>query len=187
MPIENFRAAFELETGEFSGYLSDREITDIDEDNVASVITKRDITKMCDQLDHSIGSYMEYFQVLCILLAAVMIYLLTKMMTEKNESAISMTKILGYENREIASLYLLSTAFVLLAADAAGVFLGSLVMNSMWKAMMLEYSGWFTFHIRPEGYLKMFLFVLIGYLIVACFDFRRIKKIPMEEALKNVE
>lgn len=187
MPIENFRTVFELEANEFSGYLSDREIEDIDEDDVASVITERDITKMCDQLDHSMGAYMEYFQVLCILLSAVMIYLLTKMMMEKNENAISMTKILGYENREIASLYLVSTAIVLLIADAAGVFLGSLVMNRVWKAMMLEYSGWFTFHIRPVGYLKMFLFVLIGYLIVACFDFRRIKKIPMEEALKNVE
>ena len=37
------------------------------------------------------------------------------------------------------------------------------------------------------GYLKMFLFVLIGYLIVLAFDFRRIKKIPMDEALKNAE
>ena len=33
----------------------------------------------------------------------------------------------------------------------------------------------------------MFVFVLIGYLIVMVFDFRRIKKIPMDEALKNVE
>lgn len=33
----------------------------------------------------------------------------------------------------------------------------------------------------------MFFFVLIGYLIVLGLDFRRIKKIPMDEALKNVE
>ena len=37
------------------------------------------------------------------------------------------------------------------------------------------------------GYVKMFVFVLIGYLIVMVFDFRRIKRIPMDEALKNVE
>ena len=45
------------------------------------------------------GSYMQYFQVLCILLSMAMIYLLTKLIIEKNENAISMTKILGYENR----------------------------------------------------------------------------------------
>jgi putative ABC transport system permease protein len=39
----------------------------------------------------------------------------------------------------------------------------------------------------PVGYAKMFAFVLIGYIIVTVFDFRRIKKIPMDVALKNVE
>ena len=49
---------------------------------------------MADQLDHSMGSYMTYFQYLCVLLSAVLIYLLTKIIIEKNENAISMVKIL---------------------------------------------------------------------------------------------
>lgn len=95
MLIENFRAVFDSETEEFTGYLSDTEITDISEDNITTIITERDITKMCDQLDHSMGSYMQNLQVLCVLLSAVMIYLLSKIIIEKNENAISMTKILG--------------------------------------------------------------------------------------------
>lgn len=187
MSAENFRSEFDLEQEEFSGYLSDTQITDIEADSIATVITERDITKMCDQLDHSMGSYMQYFQVLCILLSAVMLYLLTKIIIEKNENAISMVKILGYRNTEIARLYLISTTLVLLIADAVSVPLGSLVMSGVWKAMMSDYSGWFTFQTSAVGYLKMFLFVLIGYIIVAGFDFRRIKKIPMDEALKNTE
>ncbi len=187
LPMQNFRAVFDLEEGEFSGYLSDSEITDLEEANIATVITKRDITKMCDQLDHSMGSYMEYFQFLCILLSAVLIYLLTKIIIEKNENAISMTKILGYENREIVGLYLLSTTIILILADAVSVVLGANIMAQAWKMIMFDYTGWFTFVIEPAGYLKMFAFVLIGYLLVMVFDFRRIKKIPMGEALKNVE
>lgn len=187
MPIENYRSVFDLEEGEFSGYMSDSEITDIEEENIATVITERDITKMCDQLDHSMGAYMQYFQFLCTLLSAVLIYLLTKIIIEKNENAISMTKILGYENHEIASLYLFSTTIILIAADAICVALGSLVMNEAWKMIMFDYSGWFTFIIQPVGYVKMFAFVLIGYFIVMMFDFRRIRKIPMDEALKNAE
>ena len=158
-----------------------------DESSIATVITEREITKTCDQLDHSMGAYMRYFQILCILLSAVMIYLLTKIIIEKNENAISMTKILGYENSEIARLYLLSTTIVFAVCDAVGVFLGTLVMSTAWKAIMFSYSGWFTFTIVPAGYAKMFLFVLIGYLIVLLFDFRRIKRIPLNEALKNAE
>lgn len=187
MPIKNYCSIFDLDEEEFSGYLSDSEITDIEEENIATVITKRDITKMCDQLDHSMGSYMQYFQLLCTLLSAVLIYLLTKIIIEKNENAISMTKILGYENREIASLYLLSTTVILVIMDVVSVALGAGVMAQAWKVIMEGYSGWFSFLIRPVGYVKMFAFVLIGYLIVMVFDFRRIKKIPMDEALKNVE
>lgn len=187
MPIDKFADIFDLKDDQFSGFLSDTKIKDIDENNIATTITIHDITKMADQLDHSMGAYMSYFQVLCILLAAVMIYLLTKLIIEKNETAISMTKILGYENKEIASLYLVSTSIVVVLADLISVVIGTLVMKVAWKMMLFSYSGWFAFKVKPLGYVKMFAFVLIGYLIVMVFDFKRIKKIPMDQELKNVE
>ena len=187
MPIDQYRKVFDLDDDAFSGFFSDSKITDIDSDMIASTITKRDITKMCDQLDHSMGSYMQYFQVLCILLSMAMIYLLTKLIIEKNENAISMTKILGYENREIASLYLLSTTIVMLVIDVLTVAVGVWVMNFAWKEILMTYSGWFSFHMETISYVKMFAFVLIGYVIVMILDFQRIKKIPMDQALKNVE
>ena len=63
----------------------------------------------------------------------LLIYLLTKLIIEKNENAISMTKILGYENREIASLYLLSTTIVLVVIDVASVILGVVIMKAVWR------------------------------------------------------
>ena len=187
MPIDQYREVFDLDDDAFSGFFSDSKITDIDSNMIASTITKRDITKMCDQLDLSMGSYMQYFQVLCILLSMAMIYLLTKLIIEKNENAISMTKILGYENREIASLYLLSTTIVMLVIDVLTVAVGVWVMNFAWKEILMTYSGWFSFHMETISYVKMFAFVLIGYVIVMLLDFQRIKKIPMDQALKNVE
>lgn len=184
---EQYCEIFDMDSDAFTGYLSDSEITDIDEDEIATVITEHDITKMCDQLDHSMGSYMTYFQYLCILLSAVLIYLLTKLIIEKNENAISMTKILGYENREIASLYLLSTTIVLVVIDVVSVILGVVIMKAVWRIMLFSYSGWYAFRISTMGYVKMFLFILIGYLLVMVLDFRRIKRIPMDQALKNVE
>lgn len=187
MPIENYRELFDLKQEAFTGYFSNEKLDDITKDQIVNVISKEDFTKMADQLDHSMGAYMTYFQVLCILLSVVMIYLLTKLIIEKNENAISMTKILGYENKEIASLYLLATTIVVLIEDALSVFLGVVVMNVAWHQIMFEYSGWFAFRMDNTGYVKMFGFVLIGYLIVMLLDFNRIKRIPMDQALKNVE
>lgn len=56
-------------------------------------------------------------------------------------------------------------------------------MDQAWRIMLKSYSGWFAFRMEPAGYVKMFVFVLI----VMVFDFKRIKKIPMDQALKNVE
>lgn len=187
MPIEKFRSVFNLKEDEFSGFMSNKKLTDIPKSNTATVITKRDITKMCDQLDHSMGSMMNYLEILCVLLAAVLIYLLTKIIIEKNESSISMTKILGYENGEISRLYLLSTSIVFVIADALCVFLGTLFMVEFWKAFMSTYNGWFEFSMSPFGYAKVFLSMLIGYFVILGFDFRRIKKIPLNVALKNAD
>jgi putative ABC transport system permease protein len=187
LSAENYAKVFDVEDGEFTGYLSNQKITDISQEDIATIISKKDITKMCDQLDTSMGEIYGYWQYMCVLLSVVLIYLLTKIIIEKNETAISMTKILGYENKEIAGLYLFSTTMVVVLWDAIGVVLGSVMMIKIWEAMMFSYSGWLKFVIDPAGYARMFFFMLAGYLVVMLLDFRRIKKIPMDEALKNVE
>ena len=187
MPNAVFNDVFDKEDGSFCGFFSNEELTDLDEENIATVITEREITKMADQLDRSMGFIMYAFKILCIFLAAIMIYLLSKIIIEKNENAISMTKILGYTNKEISSLYLLSTTIVLVIEDILCVFISSYLMSLVWREFMYEYSGWMLFELNPLSYVKMFVFVFVAYLIVVYFDFKRIKNIPMDEALKNVE
>lgn len=53
--------------------------------------------------------------------------------------------------------------------------------------VFFEYSGWYAFYMEPMDYVKMFVFVMVGYLVVLYFDFKRIKKVPMDQALKAVE
>lgn len=187
MPMEHYCEVFELEPDTFTGYFSNQALNDIDEEYIATVITEREITKICDQLDHSMGAYMTYFQYLCILLSAVLIYLMTKIIIEKNETAISMTKILGYEDKEIANLYLTSTTIVVIFEAAISVILGAWVMKYVWHQILRSYNGWYAFVMEPMGYIKMFAFVLVGYFVVMFFDFKRIQKIPLEQALKHVE
>ena len=67
------------------------------------------------------------------------------------------------------------------------MFLGTLVMAAAWRIILSSYSGWYTFIMTPWGYARMFFFVLIGYLVVLGLDFGRIKKIPLDEVLKNAE
>ncbi len=187
LSLGQFRETFDLEEDAFSGYFSKEEITDIPSKYVGAVLTPDTLTKVVAQLEHSMGSYMTYFQVLCGALAGVLMYLLTKLIIEQNEKAISMTKILGYRTGEIASIYLLSTTWVVMVSEVLGIFLGVACMKMVWNAMMLRMEGWFSFVMQPAGYVKAFLLVFVAYLLVSLLDFSRIRRIPMDMALKNVE
>ena len=47
--------------------------------------------------------------------------------------------------------------------------------------------GWITFYIESAVYVKMFLLGIGTYAVVAALEYSRICRVPMDEALKNVE
>lgn len=187
MPMDNYNAFFENDPSYFSGYMSDTEITDIPEDYIYKVVSVDDITKMANQLDHSIGSYMDYFSVLTVLIAALLIYLITKIIIEKNRQSISMVKVLGYENKEISKLYIRTTTIMMIAFDILSVFAAYAVIDWFWRKVMARMSGWFTISVSWQSYIIMIVALYAAYLVISFIDFHRIKKIPLSEALKNVE
>ena len=187
MPTEEFNERFDRKEDEFSGFFSDQMIDDIDSKYIAKVITIEDIMKTVDQLDHSMGNSMFYFQVVCVILAAVLTFLLTKVIIDKSENSISMVKILGYKNSEIASLYIIGTTIIFILIEFVGMVAGIGLITVAWGVILQSMSGWYEFYVSGISMVKMIVFVFIGYLAVMLLDFRRIKKVPLDEALKNVE
>ena len=53
--------------------------------------------------------------------------------------------------------------------------------------MLQSLSGWIALYIAPKIYVKMFVIGLVTYAVVALLEYRKIQKVPMDEALKNVE
>ena len=90
MPIEQLNRTFDLGNDYFSGYLSDSEITDIDEKYISSVIDLESLTKISRQLTVSMGSMMYMVDGFAIVIFMVVIYLLSKIVIEKNAQSISM-------------------------------------------------------------------------------------------------
>ncbi|MBO7425601.1 MAG: ABC transporter permease [Clostridiales bacterium] len=187
MPIEDFNEVFDKEEGNFTGYFSSQKITDIDEKYIAKVMTIDDIMGLVGQFDHSMGNAMQYFQIACVILAIVLTYLLTKVIIDKSQTSISMVKVLGYKTGEIASLYIIGTTVIFLLLEVVGTFIGIGLIGLAWESILRMMAGWFEFHIDKLSILKMIVYVFVGYLVVVVLDFIRIRKVPMTEALKNVE
>lgn len=188
MPQKQLNTTFDLGSDYFSGYLSDTEITDIDQQYIASVINLESLTKISRQLNVSMGSMMSLVDGFAILMFMILIYLLSKIIIEKNAQSISMAKILGYSNREISSLYILSTSIMVVLFLLLSFPIEQTVMVALFRGIMLEsISGWIPLYIDPFLYVKMFLLGFGTYLIVAALEYRKIRKVPMDEALKNIE
>lgn len=188
MPRSELNQIFDLGDDYYSGYFSDTEITDIKDQYIGSVIDLDALTKISRQLDVSMGSMMGLINGFAIMIYMVLIYLLSKIIIEKNAQSISLVKILGYMNGEISRLYILSTSIVVVICLLVSLPIETALMNVLFREMMLaSISGWITLWIDPMIYVQMFAAGIITYGLVALLEFRRVKKVPMDEALKNVE
>ena len=188
MPRSELNDIFDLGEDYYSGYFSGTELTDIKSQYIGSVVDLDALTKISRQLDVSMGSMMGMVNGFAIVIYMVLIYLLSKIIIEKNAQSISMVKILGYTNGEISRLYILSTSMVVVLCLLLSLPLETVIMKVLFREMMLSsISGWITLWIDPMIYLQMFAAGIVTYAVVALLEFRRIKKVPMDEALKNVE
>lgn len=188
MPRSAFNEVFEKEKDYYNGYFSDEKLEgEIDEAYIASCVTDEDLTKLSRQMDISVGEMFTLINVFAIVLFALLIYLLTKLILEKNTNSISMVKILGYKNGEIAGLYLIASVWVVILSAVIAMGFNTWFFNYVLRVFMKGYGGWFTLDISKTIYLEMFSLMVGTYLLVAVMQFIKIKKIPMEEALKNVE
>lgn len=188
MPQKQLNDTFDLGSYYFSGYFSNSKITDINKKYIGSVVDLNALTKVSRQLTVSMGGMMNLVNGFAIGIFIVLIYLLSKIIIEKNTQSISMAKILGYTNGEIGKLYIWSTTIVVVICLLLSLPIEKAIMGVVFREMMLSsVSGWIALWIDPKIYLKMFLIGIGTYAIVSLLEYRRIRRIPMEEALKNAE
>ncbi len=186
MNKNEFCKVFNQEQNYYTGYFSDTKLN-IVEKNIASVITEEDLTKTSRQLNVSMGNMFYLVEGFAIVLFVMLIYLLTKLIIEKNTNAISMVKILGYNDKEIGRLYIIATTWVVLISVFFSLFIASGLIHVIYFEMMKGYSGWLTLYIAPSIYIQMFMIGIGCYVLMLFIQFRKIKKIPMGAVLKNVE
>lgn len=187
MSLDHFNVTFENDADYYNGYFSDTEITDIDTKYIATVITEDDMTKTSRQLMLSMGSIMDMFFAFGIIMFMLIIYLLSKIIIEKNAQCISMTKILGYKNSEISGLYILSTSIVVIGSLILTLPIANEVIKHIFVLIFSKYSGWLPYYVPFSAYVKIAVAGITSYSIIAFMQYRKVKKIPLDMVLKNVE
>ena len=188
MPMEDLNEFFNLGKGTFAGYFSESEITDISEKYIGQIIDYDSLTKVSRQLAVSMGNNMNIVLGFAVVMYLILMYLLSKTIIEKNAQSISMTKILGMRNGEISRLYMRPTAIVTILFLVGTLPLEVEGLYAIYNMYILtQMSGWIPFYLSPMVFVKIAVIGIASYMVVAIIEYKKIKKIPMDVALKNVE
>ena len=82
----------------------------------------------------------------------------------------------------------MSTSLMVVICLLVSLPLETVIMKVLYREMMLQsLSGWITLWIDPLIYVQMFVIGIVTYTVIAVLEYRKIRKVPMGEALKNVE
>ena len=187
MDINKYREMFDVEESYFSGYFTNNKIEDIEKDYIATIITRDDLVKVSRQLEISMGNMMILFSAFGFVVFILLIYLLTKVVIDKNSQNISLTKILGYSNKDINKLYIGANTIVTLVALIVTIYIDYNLIKMLCDVMFKNYAQYIPFYMPKDTIIKTAILGVVGYGIVAFFLTKKAKKIPLEEALKNIE
>ncbi len=177
---------FNEDTDYFTGYFSNEKLTDIDEDDIASVINEDDLTKVVNQMQVSMLGFMNVFKLLGVVIFLLLMYIMTKQIIEKNVKSISMAKILGFSDLEIGRLYLIITSLVVIASLLIAIPVIDLLLRWAFKSYIYtEMTGYIPYIIDNSCYIKMIVMGVVSYAVVSAGMLIKIKRTPKGEALKN--
>lgn len=183
---ESLIKLLDVESGSYNSIISNEKL-DIDEAFVAKRIARQDVLGASMQMMRSFDTVILFVNIFAVAVYLVMMYILTKVVIDKNAISISYMKVFGYEGKEIGKIYLTASAIVvgisLFVCIPLEVQLFKVLL--VWISAMIE--GYLEFYLPFDVYVKIVVIGIVTYLVVNLIHLIDVNKIPMTDALKNRE
>ena len=168
----------------FNGYLSNQPL-DIEEAYVQSVVTRSDLVKINEQMTQAFSQLLPVLTSVSIAIYLVVLYILTRLVTDRNAISMSFLKVMGYTAKEIRSLYLHATTLVVLASLTAALHLCNIALRYLMKFAFMKFTGNLSVYIPGYVYFLVFVTGGVAYLFIKALLTRRIEQMELGYALKE--
>ncbi len=186
MKQKDLNKILEKEDGYFNAYLTDKPMN-LEERCIAKIIAREDMKGAVEQITSSFKEIAQGINAASILIYLVLIYLLTKVVIDKNANNISLMKVFGYQQNEVRKLYLHATSITVVASLLLCIPLEMVVIKTIMKYGMDNIEGYIEATLPWHLYLEVVLAGIVSYVIINSIHVHRIKKISMNLTLKNRE
>ena len=171
----------------FNAYFSNSELTFADKNKLATVITPADMVELGDQMTSSFSQMAPMCLGIAIIIYLVLMYLLTKIVIDKNAIYISFMKVFGYKEKEIRRLYLTSTTIVVVFSLFLSLPLVFLTIQRCFEVVLTKISGYIPVYIPTYLYAEIVFMGMCSYFVINFFHKKKVSRIEMTDALKNRE
>lgn len=183
MPLDEFNAQLDLPENSYTGIWSTKKL-DIPEELLSGTKSLSETASAMDELLGPMVSMVVMMTLIACVVGLIIIYLVTSLLIEENKSIISLFKIFGYRRREIGSLILNSSTFVIVAGFIVSIPVMAASMGAMYGYLGSMINLVLPTIISPLYVLICFAAIMLTYQLSKLLCAKKVNAVSMSEALK---
>lgn len=186
MDMDEMRDRFDQDEGYYNILLAQVEL-DIETGRIYATTTKQEI---CDSSEMFMTLMERLIYVLVAASAALFIlvmYLMVKMIIERQTSNISMFKVFGYTKGEISKLYLRNTLYTVIVSGMVFIPATKLIIEQIYPYLVANRAVGFNLSFSDNVYLFIWGLIVFSYLIAYILAKIKLNRINIQTILKDRE
>jgi putative ABC transport system permease protein len=183
MPLDKFNNMLKYPSDSYIGLWSSEKL-DIPENKILSAGTIDDFKNAFNASIQPLEVSMGTIAFISFIIGLIVIYVVTSLIIEENKESISLMKVLGYRKKEVYSLILNSSSFLVVLGYILGVPLLLASLSAMFKSVTKSMNLTFPVTIGYSYVIVGFVVIYITYEISKLLSRKKINRISMTEALK---
>ncbi|MEL7567470.1 MAG: FtsX-like permease family protein [Dehalobacterium sp.] len=183
MPIDEFNEKLEYPENSYIGLWSGTKL-DIPGDQLSGAKTMSEIASSIDAMLRPLIYSMATMIFVACVVALIILYLVTSLIIEENKSTISLFKIFGYKRREIKSLVLNSSTYVVLIGFIISIPIMLASMGALYDYIGSMTNIVFPKIMNPLYVLVCFVLIMLTYQFSKLLCAKQVNAVSMSEALK---
>lgn len=186
MTQKNLNDMIDQDKNYYNAYLSDKKL-DIKDEYIQSKLTRNDVVKIGEQVTSSFGQMIPIMTTVSIIIYLVVMYILTKLVMDRNATNMSFLKVMGYDDKEISKLYLKASTIVVVISLIICAPFSYYLMDVLFKFAFMRFTSYIEMYMPYYLHIVVFVVGLLVYSLVNLILNRSIKKVDLGESLKESE
>ena len=175
------------ENDEYYNVLFSQVPLSIDAGRIHSITTRQVILNASEIFMSLMENLINVLVIASVIIFVAVMYLMIKMIIERQTSNISMFKILGYTDREISKLYLSNNLYIVSASAIIFIPLSRWIIANIYPYLVANRSVGFNLSFSHEIYIFIVALIIGSFFFALLFAKLKLNKITINEILKERE